>query len=315
MSKFKKITALVLSVIMLVCIFSVPTSAKTYATPTVSIYDEGSRIGIYFAIPSEVFDLWKSEKAIASNESTLFVHVFFDNWLIEATYNSDGMMIHGVFEYLDSQWTFYTSDPNLPVGYTGEGTHAFIYSFDSTTEIGKCLKKNPELTYLCYLKSNGKILYGDEEVHTIKKTDNNLTEANGQNNSLPTDITVLSYSILNDQVYSGKKITPNITVRNESNMKLTKDKDYSISYKNNKDIGTARIVITGKGEYSGTKIISFDIVPAKTSLLVKKSSSGYSLSWKSVKATYQNMRFTTPKMVVKHTKKQKTSLLLKPVRI
>ena len=56
--------------------------------------------------------------------------------------------------------------------------------------------------------------------------------------------------IIADQTYEGQAITPQPGVK-FNNTNLTKDTDYSLSYKNNNKIGTATIVVTGKGTYKG----------------------------------------------------------------
>ena len=53
------------------------------------------------------------------------------------------------------------------------------------------------------------------------------------------------------------KPVPKVTLNNKQ---LTEKKDYNISYKKNKNIGTATITITGKGNYSGLRIIEFRII-------------------------------------------------------
>ena len=62
------------------------------------------------------------------------------------------------------------------------------------------------------------------------------------------------------EVYEYTGITikpiPKVTLNNKQ---LTEKKDYNISYKKNKNIGTATITITGKGDYSGLRIIEFRI--------------------------------------------------------
>lgn len=59
--------------------------------------------------------------------------------------------------------------------------------------------------------------------------------------------------------YTGKGITPSVTVSVDG-ITLKKDTDYSLSYKNNKNVGTATISIKGKGKYTGTKNLTFTIV-------------------------------------------------------
>ncbi|MBO7673797.1 MAG: hypothetical protein J6S63_02155 [Atopobiaceae bacterium] len=62
-----------------------------------------------------------------------------------------------------------------------------------------------------------------------------------------------------NQLYTGAAITPSPTVKwGKTTLEL--GKDYTLSYKNNKNLGTATIVAKGKGNYSGvTKTASFKI--------------------------------------------------------
>ena len=65
--------------------------------------------------------------------------------------------------------------------------------------------------------------------------------------------------------YSGKAYTPALTVK-VNNKTLTKDKDYTVKYSNNKNPGTATITITGKGNYTGTRKKTFEIVQCVSAL-------------------------------------------------
>ena len=68
----------------------------------------------------------------------------------------------------------------------------------------------------------------------------------------PINISKSTINNISNQIYSGKSITPNITVK-YNNKTLIKITDYTIKYKNNKSIGTASIIITGKNNYTGKK--------------------------------------------------------------
>ena len=62
-----------------------------------------------------------------------------------------------------------------------------------------------------------------------------------------------------DQTYTGSLIAPNITV-SCNDVELVKNTDYTVSYSNNKNVGTATISITGIGDYTGTITKNFNIV-------------------------------------------------------
>ena len=61
-------------------------------------------------------------------------------------------------------------------------------------------------------------------------------------------------------VYNGLAIEPEVSVIDEKKI-LVKDVDYTISYKNNVNVGTATVIISGVGNYTGTKTITFSILP------------------------------------------------------
>ena len=65
-------------------------------------------------------------------------------------------------------------------------------------------------------------------------------------------------SRITDQTYSGKAIEPVLTVTYK-NRTLRKGTDYTVSFKDNVKIGTATVIITGKGNFEGTKEITFKI--------------------------------------------------------
>jgi len=65
---------------------------------------------------------------------------------------------------------------------------------------------------------------------------------------------------VSDQVYTGKTLKPSVkVVLNKKTLK--KGTDYTVSYKNNKSVGTATVIITGKNNYRGTKKVTFRINP------------------------------------------------------
>ena len=66
--------------------------------------------------------------------------------------------------------------------------------------------------------------------------------------------------MIGNQVYSGSAIEPEITIIDGSKTLLL-NTDYSVSYLNNINAGTATVQINGKGNYTGTMTTSFIIVP------------------------------------------------------
>lgn len=110
-----------------------------------------------------------------------------------------------------------------------------------------------------------------------------------------TKISDTTISKIPDQTYTGSCKTPAITITYKGK-KLVKDKDYKVTYKNNKYIGTASAVITGMKDYTGTKTVTFKIVPKTvTGLKSTSTTSSISLSWsKTTSATgYEVYRATS----------------------
>lgn len=66
------------------------------------------------------------------------------------------------------------------------------------------------------------------------------------------------------QTFSGQALTPGVTVR-LGDRTLTNGTDYTVSYSNNVNAGTAEVAVTGKGNYSGTASGTFAISPASIS--------------------------------------------------
>lgn len=61
--------------------------------------------------------------------------------------------------------------------------------------------------------------------------------------------------------YDGKAKTPSVTVKLDGKT-LVLNTDYTVSYSDNIKAGTAKVTITGKGKYTGTKTVSFTITKA-----------------------------------------------------
>ena len=77
------------------------------------------------------------------------------------------------------------------------------------------------------------------------------------------NISGASISSISDVQYTGSAIKPTPTVKislNGTTKTLIKDTDYTISYSNNIKVGKATLKITGKGNYSGSKSVLFNIV-------------------------------------------------------
>ncbi len=61
-----------------------------------------------------------------------------------------------------------------------------------------------------------------------------------------------SVANISSQTYTGNVISPLPTITYNNKTLKKKDTDYTLSYSNNINAGTATITITGKGNFAGT---------------------------------------------------------------
>lgn len=85
----------------------------------------------------------------------------------------------------------------------------------------------------------------------------------------------------------GKVVKPKVVVKCKGK-ELVMGQDYALTYKNNKSYGKAKVIITGKGSYTGTITKSFTILPLKvvitsTKALKYKNNKVMKLVWKKQK--------------------------------
>lgn len=100
------------------------------------------------------------------------------------------------------------------------------------------------------------------------------------------DIADTEISEIGEQIYTGKAICPEPQISYEGEA-LKKDTDYSISYTDNIEMGEAKLLIQGKGDYRGSTEIEFSIVP--------KNKNGISLYHSNQYAYFTNGKLDTTK--------------------
>ena len=74
----------------------------------------------------------------------------------------------------------------------------------------------------------------------------------------PKDASTLTINPIAAVTYNGSAQTPAVTVKDGSTT-LTNGTDYTVSYSDNTNAGTATVTVTGKGNYTGTKSATFTI--------------------------------------------------------
>ena len=177
---------------------------------------------------------------------------------------------------------------------------------------GKTLKKDTD--YTVSYSNNTKV--GTAKVTITGK--GNYTGSVSKTYSIKNNFKKATVSSISTKAFTGKNITQSITVKYNGKT-LKKGTDYTVSYSNNKNIGTATVKITGKCSYTGTITKTFKINPAKQEIqkltakskaffvdwAQKGSATGYEIQY----AT--NSKFTSAKKVTITNKKTDTKTVSK----
>ena len=175
---------------------------------------------------------------------------------------------------------------------------------------GKTLKNGTD--YTVSYSNNTKV--GTAKVTITGK--GNYTGSVSKTYSIKNNFKKATVSSISTKAFTGKNITQSITVKYNGKT-LKKGTDYTVSYSNNKNIGTATVKITGKCSYTGTITKTFKINPAKQEIqkltakskaffvdwAQKGSATGYEIQY----AT--NSKFTSAKKVtITNNKTDKTTV-------
>ena len=175
---------------------------------------------------------------------------------------------------------------------------------------GKTLKNGTDYT----VSYSNNIKVGTAKVTITGK--GNYTGSVSKTYSIKNNFKKATVSGISTKAFTGKNITQSITV-NYNGKTLKNGTDYTVSYSNNKKIGTATVKIAGKGSYTGTITKTFKINPAKQEIqkltakskaffvdwAQKGSATGYEIQY----AT--NSKFTRAKKVtITNNKTDKTTV-------
>ena len=177
---------------------------------------------------------------------------------------------------------------------------------------GKTLKNGTD--YTVSYSNNTKV--GTAKVTITGK--GNYTGSVSKTYSIKNNFKKATVSGISTKAFTGKNITQSITVKYNGKT-LKNGTDYTVSYSNNKKIGTATVKIAGKGSYTGTVIKTFKINPAKQEIqkltakskaffvdwAQKGSATGYEIQY----AT--NSKFTSAKKVTITNNKTDTKTITK----
>lgn len=143
----------------------------------------------------------------------------------------------------------------------------FTYYWDSASKSGTGTEKLTLSQGTYYVRVVGGSSWSDDSSYFGKYS---LKFSIPDNVSTITKTKITSVSSISTKTCTGKAIRPSVTVKAGSK-KLTKNKDYTISYANNIRPGRAKAVIRGTGNYTGTKTVYFYIKPAKARMISARS--------------------------------------------
>jgi hypothetical protein len=200
------------------------------------------------------------------------------------------IIVTGIGSYTGTATGSFEIEPLYMDGYWyGEATlstNSFAYNG------GKAIQPQPTVTY------EGKTLTKDKDYTLSYESDcgsvgGHYVTVLGKGNytgSMTCYYNVFDNTISSNRIevwdteytYTGSAITPDISVSNADGNILTKNKDYTVSYTNNTNVGTGSITIKGIGDYTGTVTKKFTITKAS----LNSWWDDISYSFKSGKDTY-----------------------------
>ena len=122
----------------------------------------------------------------------------------------------------------------------------FIWEYNQSMDVGKVGTTSSLLRFVPTDKSNFNIIKNiPVEIRVDKK-----------------DISTVTFSELKSKTYTGEEQTQNIYVK-DGDVKLVREKDYTVTYEDNIYAGIAKVHIKGINNYTGEKVLEFEIEKAE----------------------------------------------------
>ena len=255
----------------------------TYNTETGDENEEG-KITIPIKGTVTIKDRTDGEYTVRNTEDT--VEVKAGDQVIASGKRVTGNLLTDYTLTLDQSKFYYNGLPNTPTVTlkNSEGTlkedRDYTVTYVSNVKVG---------TAKVIVKGKGNYIGTLEKNFTIVRS----------------DISVWAFINLSRSTYTydGKEKRPSVSAYNAKTLK--RNVDYKISYKNNKNIGTATVIIQGLGGYYGTDRKTFRILPAKSGITkLTAGSRRLNIRWKSVKK--QTSGYQIQYCTDGHYKKSKT---------
>ena len=150
--------------------------------------------------------------------------------------------------------TFGESDPSLTYSYSGLINGEMpLFSGTLGRDHGEAVGSYQITQGSLVSQDNGVFLKGNYELV--------FTEGEFTITAKSITDTDISVAPIEDFVYTGQGITPPLTVKDGATT-LVQGTDYGLDYSNNINVGTSTVTIVSYGNYNGTRVVTFDIIPA-----------------------------------------------------
>ncbi len=265
--KIKKLVSVFLSAVVMLtmtAVFTVTASAAKFEEPEIVVVHEEEYSELTIACPfMKIIDFYEQKARTQSVD--LYFCIEFGGYKYAVMFlNSSSDYIFDLKPPRIMNQLSLRHDFKMTMGKEG-----IFFHIGDGNPARAALKKSEECTFTYYMTGlNGKLYYGSMESMTVSLSGKK-------------DISDLDIEAIDDHTYTGKSQKPAVTIK-DGDYKLEKDVDYTVSYENNKRIGTASATVKGIGDYEGEKKLVFDITPAKPELKVKQSGGKLKFSWSEV---------------------------------
>lgn len=238
-------------------------------------YRIDSTYGFVIFVPEYECDSLISQSE-SNSETTLTVYAAAENhepWLYcWITYDRSKDMYY----YETAVYSSYSETYDYDMYVNDEGGLTILFMFNKDSFLASKLAASKEFTYCCTTGAETESKYS----RSVTDVADLILSHGTDTDSSRTDINSLSIGKVPDKAYTGKALRPYVTLK-DGKKTLEQGKDFTVSYQNNVKVGAATLIITGIGDYSGTKTLTFNILPKKVKLSVKQNSNTkVTLSWK-----------------------------------